>query len=113
MVERGYRSNINSAFVFYNTLKTNYPKAFNKEIDINVLSEVGKNLMKKGKTTDAITFLERNAKDFPDSDRSHFELATAYLKGKNEEKAIQELERTLDINPDHKQAREELKKLVH
>jgi len=35
MIERGYNQNINIALMFFNVLKTNYPKAFNETIKTN------------------------------------------------------------------------------
>ncbi|HUS86321.1 MAG TPA: tetratricopeptide repeat protein [Bacteroidales bacterium] len=105
MVEKGYNNNINVAFMFYGILSTNYPKAFNKDIGINVLSQAGMNLFGMGKIDDCIIFLERNVEVFPDSARSHFELANVYLKTNNNEKAMAEYNKTLEINPDHREAR--------
>ena len=113
MIERGYTKNNSMALMFYSTLRTHYPKAFKKEIDINVLSQFGMDLVGKGKLEDGITFLERNMLEFPDSARSHFELANVYLKTNNKEKAIAEYKKTLVINPNHKQANQGLENLLH
>lgn len=49
--------------------------------------------------------------EFPDSARVHFELAQAYRKNNNKEKAIAEYEKTLSIDPDHKEARKALENM--
>lgn len=114
MIEFGYsRINKNAAMMFFNILKFQYPKAFNRDIDINALSQVGVWLMEEGKLEDATMFLERNKVEFPDSGRAHFELANVYLKSNNKEKAIAEYKETLVINPDHKQANQALENLLH
>ena len=114
MVEFGYnRINRNTALMFFNILKFQYPKAFNKAIDIELLSQVGNNLMLDGKLDDAVVFLERNRDEFPDSARVHFELAGIYMKTGNSEGALNELEMTLSIKPDHIRAKRALDSLVN
>lgn len=113
MIEFGYtRSNRMVANMFFNILKLHYPTAFDRNIDINVLSQVGKHLLEQGKPEDALIFLERNMTEFPDSARTHFELADVYLKTNKIEKAIAEYKKTLFINPYHKQADLALKNLL-
>jgi len=104
MVERGYSSGMINGTLFYGILTANYPEAFGRKIGIDVLSRVGCNLMDGGNRNDGIIFLERNVVAFPDSARTHFEMANAYLKTNNKEKAIAEYNKTLEINPDHKEA---------
>lgn len=113
MIEMGYGRNTIAALMFYRILKSQYPKALNKSIGINTLSQIGKNLLENNNPQDAITFLEQNKNDFPDSARSHFELANTYLISNSKEKAIVEYKNTLAINPNHKQADKELDKLLH
>jgi len=84
-----------------------------KDIDINVLSELGLDCAKNGNLEDGIFFLERNTVEFPDSARSHFELANIYLKNNNKIKAIEEYKKTLVISPDHLIANEALKSLLN
>ncbi|MFC2107596.1 carcinine hydrolase/isopenicillin-N N-acyltransferase family protein [Bacteroidota bacterium] len=111
MIERGYRRNKMGALTFYNILKNNYPKAFDIEINSDVLSEVGENLQAEGKLEDAIYFLEINAKDFPDDTRTHIELGDAYLKNNEIEKAKHEYDIVLQKDPGNKTALEALNKL--
>lgn len=112
MVEFGYnRVNKMTAMMFFNMLKFQYPRAFNRDIEINALSQLGVRLTGEGKLEDAIMFLERNMTEFPDSARVHFELAQAYRKNNNKEKAIAEYEKTLSIDPDHKEARKALENM--
>ncbi len=114
MIEFGYnRGNKMAAMMFFNTLKYNYPGAFNRNIDINALSQLGVRLTEEGKLEDAIMFLEKNMAEFPDSDRVHFELANVYVKADEKEKAIAEYKKTQEINPDHKQANQALENLLH
>jgi hypothetical protein len=111
MIERGYRRNINSALMFFNLLKSQYPKAFHREIGVETLSRVGMNLVAYGKLDDAIKMLEQNVQEFPDSARSHFELGDVYSKNQQPEKAVSEFEKALVIDPDHLEARQALEEL--
>jgi tetratricopeptide (TPR) repeat protein len=69
-------------------------------------------LIAKGKLEDAITTLERNVKEFPEVARSHFELGSLFLETNNKEKAIVELRKTMDVDPDHKSVGKILKTLL-
>jgi len=112
MLNTGYRRNIGVALLFFHILKTNYPIAFGTDISVNTLSHFGNELIGKGKLEDAITILERNVTEFPEVARSHFELGSLFLETNNKEKAILEFQKTLDIDPDHKQAVKILKTLL-
>jgi len=112
MIEFGYnRINKMTAMMFFNMLKFQYPKAYNRNIDINALSQLGVRLTKEGKLEDAIMFLEKNITEFPDSARSHLELAQAYRKNNNKKKSIAEYKKILEINPNHSIAKQEIERL--
>ena len=112
MIEFGYnRINKMTAVMFFNMLKYQYPRAYNRTIDINSLSQLGVRLTEEGKLEDAIMFLEKNITEFPDSARSHLELAQAYRKNNNKEKSIAEYKKILEINPNHLIARQAIERL--
>ncbi|MDX2442566.1 MAG: carcinine hydrolase/isopenicillin-N N-acyltransferase family protein [Bacteroidales bacterium] len=114
MIEFGYnRINKKTAMMFFGMLKFQYPTAFNRNIGINALSQLGVRLTGEGKLEDAEMFLERNMSEFPDSARVHFELANVYIKTNNKELALAEYKKTLAINPYHKQAKQALENLLH
>lgn len=46
--------------MFFGMLKFQYPRAFNRNIGINTLSQLDVRLTEEGKLEDAIMFLERN-----------------------------------------------------
>ena len=112
MIKVGYNSNIQVCLMFFNLLRTEYPIAFNREIGINTLSQIGTTLVERGKLEDGITFLERNMKEFPDSARSHFELAEVYLNNGYQEKAITEYKKALAIDPNHMKAKKVVESLL-
>lgn len=61
MIEIGYsRINKTTAMMFFGMLKFQYPRAFNRNIGINTLSQLDVRLTEEGKLEDAIMFLERN-----------------------------------------------------
>lgn len=114
MIEFGYnRINKMAALMFYNLLKLNYPNVFNRDIDINALSQLGVALTNDGKLEDAILFLEKNRDEFPDSARVHYELANVYLKSNIKGKAVDEYKETLAIVPNHEQALLALESLLN
>ncbi len=49
--------------------------------------------------------------EFPDSVRSHLELAQAYMKNNNIAKSVAEYKKILDINPNHSKARQAIENL--
>jgi len=63
-------------------------------------------------TDNSLMFFERNTTEFPDSARSHFELANVYVKINETEKAVAEYKKVLGIDPDHKNARLALENLL-
>ena len=111
MIKRGYNSNMGNAIIFYGILKTNYPSAFNIEIDENLLSQFGSILIEDGKLEDGITILENNTKNFPESEKVWFELANAYLQNNDKEKARDAYKKNLEINPEHTKTKEALEDL--
>ena len=111
MIKRGYNSSIMAALIFYNTLKTEFPAAFGRELGIDPLSVFGNSLIDEGKLEDGIIFLTRNASDFPESSRTHWELGKAFLRNSNNDKAISEFNKVLEIDPNHIEAKTTLQKI--
>lgn len=111
LMQRGLRNSRFQASMFYQALRTNYPRAFDREIGPELLSNFASTLIEEGRTEDAIFFLERNASDFPDIPTVHYDLGQIYHSSDNMDKAIREYNLTLEIDPDHKGAREALSKI--
>ena len=59
----------------------------------------------------APALLFKNIKDYPESAESHFELAGIYSRQENYEKAIEEYERTLELDPLHEAARKAISRI--
>ena len=111
MLKRGYRNGYVNALIFYKILRKNYPDVFGIEIGIDLLSNFSSELIGEGKLGDAIIFLKRNTKEFPDSDRAWLELANAYLANDEKNEAKEAYEKTLEINPENNAAEEALENL--
>lgn len=111
MIERGYGRGVPAALMFFTLLRAQYPNAFGREIGVETLSVVGMNLVAKGELTDAATLLERNADEFPDSARAHFELGEVYLELDDRKRATAAFEKALDVDPNHAKAASALKDL--
>jgi len=103
-VEMGLNRNPYFALIFFSQLKDEYPKAYGLQITVNTLSQVASHLIEGNKPEEALIFLERNATEFPGFARSHFELAQTYQALNQDEKAMEEYQKVLAIEPGHKKA---------
>ena len=68
-------------------------------------------LLFSGSVSDAVQVFERNVKQHPQSSNVYDSLAEAYMKAGEKEKAIQNYEKSLELDPKNDNARERLKKL--
>ena len=68
-------------------------------------------LLFSGSESDAVRVFERNVKQYPQSSNVYDSLAEAYAKVGEKEKAIQNYEKSLELDPKNDNARERLKKL--
>jgi len=110
-VEMGLNRNPYFALIFFSQLKDEYPKAYGLQITVNTLSQVASHLIEGNKPEEALVFLERNATEFPGSARSHFELAQTYQALNQDEKAMEEYQKVLAIEPGHMRALQGLNSL--
>ncbi len=75
------------------------------------LNQLGYNLLGAGKNQEAIAFFKLNAENFPASGNVHDSLAEAYMTAGQRELAIIYYQKALGIDPDNKNALENLRKL--
>jgi tetratricopeptide (TPR) repeat protein len=75
------------------------------------LNMVGYVLLYSGHEQDAITVFQRNVDDYPQSGNVYDSLGEAYMKVGQKELAIQNYEKSLQLDPKNKNAVEMLKKL--
>jgi CubicO group peptidase (beta-lactamase class C family) len=68
-------------------------------------------LLFSGSVSDAVQVFERNVKQYPQSSNVYDSLGEAYIKAGEKEKAIQNYEKSLELDPKNDNAKERLKKL--
>lgn len=87
-------------------------RRFHPDVDTRSgIEAIGYQMLKMGDHATAIALLDANAADYPTSASSAFALGRAHRTAGDVEKARQELERALKLDPNHKRAAEALKSL--
>jgi CubicO group peptidase (beta-lactamase class C family) len=76
-----------------------------------VLNALGYEALRSGRTEDAIRLFERNVREFPESSNVYDSLAEAYATAGKKDLAIQNYEKSLQLDPKNDNAKEQLKKL--
>lgn len=101
--------NVEAAISQYKELKANEPDNYNfKESELNKL---GYQLFQIGKIQDAIEILKLNAEMFPNSSNVYDSLGEAYMVSGNNELAIVNYNKSLELNPENENAKNMLKNL--
>jgi CubicO group peptidase (beta-lactamase class C family) len=85
-------------------------KISSKEDEANI-NGFAYRLLFSGSVSDAVQVFERNVKHYPQSSNVYDSLGEAYMKAGEKEKAIQNYEKSLELDPKNDNARERLKKL--
>jgi len=75
------------------------------------LNRLGYTLLFSNQTQDAIGVLKRNAREYPKSANVYDSLAEAYMKADEKDLAIQNYEKSLQLDPKNQNAVDQLKKL--
>jgi CubicO group peptidase (beta-lactamase class C family) len=81
------------------------------KVEERTLNGLGYVLLSSGQTQDAITVFQRNAEEYPGSGNVYDSLGEAYMKAGQKELAIQNYEKSLQLDPKNQNAVEMLKKL--
>jgi|SRR5271165_1251854 len=81
------------------------------KVDEGTLNGLGYVLLSSGKTLDAIAVFQRNVQEYPQSGNVYDSLGEAYLKDGQKDLAMQNYEKSLQLDPKNKNAVEMLKKL--
>jgi CubicO group peptidase (beta-lactamase class C family) len=81
------------------------------KVDENTLNVFGYFLLNSAKPTDAVEVFKRNVEEYPKSWNVYDSLGEAYMKTGQKDLAIQNYEKSLEINPNNSNAAEHLKKL--
>ncbi len=91
---------IDETIDYYYTLKKEQPDSYNFNNE-NELDSLGFEYLDKGNTKSAIEIFKLLVAEFPDAFNSYNSLAYAYFTDKNEELAIKNYEKSLELNPDN------------
>ena len=77
----------------------------------SLLNSVGYKYLRQDKTREAIQIFELNVKLFPDSYNVYDSLGEALLKKGDQDPAVKNYKKSLEINPDNENAKKVLEKL--
>ena len=100
---------LDAAVKQYLELKKNQPEKY--DFQEQLLNNLGYQLMRQGKLTEAIRVLQMNVVACPSSSNVYDSLGEAYMKNGEKASAIENYERSLKLNPANTSAVEMLKKL--
>ena len=101
--------NVQAALQRYTELKKT-PSA-DYAVTERTLNILGYMLLSSGQTQDAITVFQRNVREYPESGNVYDSLGEAYMNAGQKELAIQNYEKSLQLDPKNQNAVEMLKKL--
>jgi CubicO group peptidase (beta-lactamase class C family) len=93
----------------YDSLKKSWPG--NEEDRERTLNGVGYTLLRSGQVQEAIAVFRRNVQEFPKSSNVYDSLGDAYMKAGQKSPAIENYQKSLDLDPKNRNAAEMLKKL--
>lgn len=110
MYDKMSQQNIQSAIELYHEARNQSPSIYN--FDESEFGLLGFNLIVvENRIDEAIEVFKLNTEAYPKSFMAYFYLGDAYMRKGDKEKAILNLERSLELNPDNNQAKEMLKRL--
>jgi len=102
-------SNVKDAIKLYKELKKNHLKDYNfRESELNTL---GYELLKSNRIKDAIAIFKLNIKEYPDSYNVYDSMGEAYMDDGQNDLAIENYEKSLELNPKNDNAKQMIKKI--
>lgn len=99
-----------AAIAYYYDLKKNKSDLYN--FHERLLNALGYQLIDQDKLAEAIEIFKLNSDNFPESSNGYDSLAEAYMLSGNSELAIKNYKKSLELDPDNKNAAEKLKQLT-
>ena len=102
-------SDVTAAIAQYRDLRQTRASEYNMAEE--QLIRLGNELVADDRAADAVKILELNVEVFPKSAAAHFALAEAYRQANETALAIRELTRTLELDPQNRNAADKLKEL--
>jgi len=104
------KSGVAAAATRYRELKASRSAEF--DLTEGQLNTLGYELLQQKKTADAIEVFKLNVEAFPESGNSYDSLAEAYMKAGQKELAIKNYARSLELNPNNRNAVDQLATLT-
>lgn len=101
---------IDAALKAFDQGKSGGPSSYH--IDENKINQLGYQLLNGGKTAEAIEVFRLNVREFPKSSNVYDSLGEAYLKAGNNELAIQNYKRAIELDPTNRNAMDVVKRLT-
>ncbi len=101
---------IDSAVMLYHDFKEESSTIFSS-FDENVMNNLGYKFLGEERLKEAIEVFKLNVEEYPESSNVYDSLGEAYMKNGDKELAIKNYKKTLELNPDNKNALEMLRKL--
>ncbi len=105
IVKRG----VDAAIAQYHELKRTNPKDY--DFDERPLNQLGYMLLEKDRTSDAIAIFKLNAEEYAKSSNVYDSLAEAYAKNGQNQLAIDNYRKSLELDPKNENAAKKLKEL--
>lgn len=102
--------NINEGVALYKSLKKNDPNTYNFSNE-NELNQLGYKLIEKHQIEDAIEIFKLNISEFPNSANAYDSMGEAYYLNKNNDLALVNYKKSLELNPNNSNAIEMIKKI--
>jgi len=102
MTEALVEDGVEAAVAIYETERIERPKSW--EFAENELNGFGYQLLQRGMVNEAIAIFELNVEAYPEAFNTYDSLAEAYMTAGNDELAVANYQRSLDLNPDNANA---------
>ncbi|MCG2417810.1 serine hydrolase [Aequorivita sp. F47161] len=103
-------NNIDEGIALYKSLKKNHPNTYNFSNE-NELNKLGYKLIEKNKIEDAVKTFKLNIIEFPNSANAYDSMGEAYFLNGNNELALVNYKKSLQLNPNNTNAIEMIKKI--
>ena len=102
---------VDGALAKYKELRERHYGGFTFDFSAGTLANLATQLARQDQNEAAIAFLELNAEHYPDAAISYFYLGDLYARTGAKDKAIENLEKALELNPRNPMAKRKLEEL--
>jgi tetratricopeptide (TPR) repeat protein len=109
--ERLKSRNAKEAILYFHSIKTNSKEKYDFSNVESELNSLGYHLLGKQRIPDAIAIFKLNTEEFPTSWNAFDSYAEALMNDRQNELAITYYKRSLELNPENTNAKEQIAKL--